>query len=697
MYTLSINMWFQKLMKQFFFGIDQVVYNFISSIYDLLITIARTSVLSQADILDMADRVYKLLAVFMIFKVTFSLIMYVVNPDDFSDKNKGVGKLGTNIIISLSLLILTPYIFNYAYRLQTIILEDNSLATLIFGQDKDCGGEGQEKCETDFINSAGDKMAYITMSAFFTPNTSINELQSCVNILDGEKFNQDCSGLKGEAENYGPLGEKKGLYSLTFLSDSGTENPNFTFSTLQNYVAGVEHESLGLMFRQDLAVATDRKNEIFIMDYKYIFSTVVGVVIVLLLITFCMDVGLRSIKLAFLQLVAPIPIISYVDPKSGKDGLFKKWYQMCFKTYLSLFIRLLALYFAIYIISRVADMTLVDIVDGTTQTNAFVAIFIIVGALMFAKQLPEMLKGLGINLDGGGFTLNPLKKLEKDAIGGKSISKGVKLATRPVKGLATAGLVGGAALVTGQGLRGMGKAFGGAMKGEKFGKNFSGSYAAARGRKKQIEEMRANGVSPGAVRKENLYNRFHGMTRQQQQQQIDTRMDRVVKSWDDATGTVDAVDVEAKRLKAKVEGIKQAGASQFSDIRDSSGNVIKSASDQYQEAIKAAEGELDNRRNTVIADLSKLDDGNGGKAGGEAARAKIHQIIENRNKDIEVINGSNITYTDENGKQRTVKIDSSAPAKVVSKSTQGEQGAWKISDSYQDTESIAKFTEQKKS
>ena len=89
MYILA-NMWFTKLIKQFFFWIDKIVFNFISSIYDLLITIARTSVLTQADIADMADRIYKLLAVFMIFKVTLSLITYVVNPDDFSDKSKGV-------------------------------------------------------------------------------------------------------------------------------------------------------------------------------------------------------------------------------------------------------------------------------------------------------------------------------------------------------------------------------------------------------------------------------------------------------------------------------------------------------------------------------------------------------------------------------------------------------------------------------
>ena len=171
MYILA-NMWFTTLMRQFFFNIDKIVFNFISLIYDLLITIARTSVLSQADIADMADRIYKLLAVFMIFKVTLSLITYVVNPDDFSDKSKGVAKLGTNIIISLALLILTPYIFNYAYQLQTIILEDNSLGTLIFG----------EQSDDDFFTSAGADMAFITMSPFFTPDVSVEAMFECTQL-----------------------------------------------------------------------------------------------------------------------------------------------------------------------------------------------------------------------------------------------------------------------------------------------------------------------------------------------------------------------------------------------------------------------------------------------------------------------------------------------------------------------------------
>ena len=360
-------------------------------------------------------------------------------------------------------------------------------------------------------------MAYITMAPFFIPDSSIEELYDCAQLTqtnaDGNVvFNSECSGLD---ENYASTSDEESLWQLT------SSNDKFSEKTLITYVAGVNVSNLGLMFRQDMAIATTPENDAFIIDYKYLFSTVLGVVVVLLLVSFCFDVALRSIKLAFLQLVAPIPIISYVDPKSGKDGMFKKWYEMCFKTYISLFIRLLAIYFAAYIISRIDRM--VDIVDGSYVSNLLVKIFIIIGALMFAKQLPKILEGLGIKLDGG-FTLNPLKKIENEMLGGKQIAKvgraGLKYTGRAAKGIGSAALVSGAAAVTGQGIRGGGKAFMGAMKGEKFGKNFSNSYKAARDRHREVSDMKDAGVNPWEVRATNIGNVFRGKTAAERVKQV---------------------------------------------------------------------------------------------------------------------------------------------------------------------------------
>jgi len=77
---------------------------------------------------------------------------------------------------------------------------------------------------------------------------------------------------------------------------------------------------------------------------------------------YCISVGVRLIMLAFLQLIAPIPILSYLG--QDKDGVFGKWAKKCLSTFLDLFIRLAIIYFVIFIISLL-------IVDESNSTSLF--------------------------------------------------------------------------------------------------------------------------------------------------------------------------------------------------------------------------------------------------------------------------------------------------------------------------------------
>ena len=409
-------MWFKKIMVRFFISLDSILFNFIGTLYDLLISISRTSILTQGDIAAFASRIELLLGIFMLFKLSFSLITYIVNPDDFSDSGKGFGKLVQNSVITLIMLILVPYAFQMAFNLQAKILDDNILAKLLLGDRLMADEDGAVNNET-IMDTAGNRMAFQVMLPFFTPRYSVSELSDCIVMYDSD-----------------------GSFSETCYDALSSIWTNETY--LQNYTIGIENKSLGLTFRETAALETAKDeddNEYFIIDYKYLLSTVVAVVVCILLITFCIDVGLRSVKLAFLQLVYPIPVISFIDPSSGKDGMFKKWYQMCFSTFLSLFIRLLALYFGIYIIVRVGDMGMYDVVNGSQVTNFWVQIFVIIGILMFIKQMPKILEGLGIKMDGD-FSFNPLKKIEKEALGGGILKKPNEMLAKGAKGIAHAPL-----------------------------------------------------------------------------------------------------------------------------------------------------------------------------------------------------------------------------------------------------------------
>ena len=134
-------------------------------------------------------------------------------------------------------------------------------------------------------------------------------------------------------------------------------------------------------------------------------------------------------------MIAPIPIISRIDPKKGNE-VFNKWIKTCLSTYLDLFIRLIGIFFAIYIIKLINQSGYVDAVTGeSTQPGAFVKVFILIGALMFAKQLPKLIKDItGFDMGGGTFTLNPFKKISQVPLVGAGLSTGAAIAGGAIAG-----------------------------------------------------------------------------------------------------------------------------------------------------------------------------------------------------------------------------------------------------------------------
>lgn len=464
-------MWFQKILVRFFMSIDKTLYNFIATLYDLLIAISRTSVLTQGDIAQFVTRIEILLSIFMLFKLSFSLITYIVNPDDFTDKQKGFGKLVQNSVISLTMLVLVPYIFQMAFSLQAKVLNNNLLAKLLLGEKitESDGTTDSKQSETDvLIDDAGEELAFMVMLPLFSPNIALTELIPCSSLYStNNAFNEECErALKENVKD---------------------KNDN----AIENYKYGIEKYSIGLTFRTEMALMVYKYDgEKFLIDYKYPLSTAVAVITCLLLITFCIDIGVRSVKLAFLQLIYPIPVISFMDPKSGKDGIFSKWYKMCLSTFLSLFIRLLALYFGIYVIMRVGRHGMVDIINGSEITNGWIKLFIVIGILMFVKQMPKILENLGIKLDGDGkFNLNPLKKLEEGALGGKVLSRVPKAAAGAAMGLGMGAVGAATGAGIGKGLSGMLSGAAAGLKGKKIGEIHKGQIDA----NQRMREARANG------------------------------------------------------------------------------------------------------------------------------------------------------------------------------------------------------------
>ncbi len=369
--------WLTYILRGFFSFLDKIVYGAINSVYNLFTDIAGTTIFSEAIFSEFASKIYALLGVFMLFKVSFSILTYVVNPDAFYDKSKGFSKLISNILVTLGILIVTPWIFTQAMALQQLILRDNVIGKVFTGIN--------EQTSLSYSLNAGANMSFDVMRAFY--------------YFDEELY-PDCEGLAD--------------------SDSTVLNAPVCEEALQvDDFEAIQHtlsvanatKSVDIYMSDDLLYAVD-ENNVPLMKYTPGLSTLAGGFVAWMLILFCFDIAVRSVKLGFLRMIAPIPIISRIDPKKGTE-VFNKWLKSVSSTYLDLFIRLLGIYFAIFIISSL-DLQMVNAVTGAEEeVSALVTVFIILGALLFAKQLPKLIKDItGFDL-GGKFELNPLKKLNE--------------------------------------------------------------------------------------------------------------------------------------------------------------------------------------------------------------------------------------------------------------------------------------------
>ena len=399
--------------------IDEAVYSVISSVYKLMIEIASHQVFDVKTLENFGERVYALVGIFMLFKLAFSLIRYIVNPDEMKDSKRGGKKLIVNVMVVVVLITITPTIFEQSRNLQRVILQENVIGNLILGISgennivanqaaKDwqlVGGHvnpidateekndetQEEKTEENNLNkTVGDQIATLTFNAFYFP------------------AHGDCSEeIKNTKEMNIDVTNESAIEIAEITETCSTSFSNETVAS--SYVKGMAFNDIStVLFENDVIndQVTIDGNKKFSMKYMVLISTIAGIVLLLIFINFCIEVAVRTIKLGFLELMAPIPIISYIDPKSAENGLFSKWLKMCVTTYLSLFIRLAAIYFAIFVIGEVTS-------GGIDLTSSpLVTVFLILGALIFANQLPKMIEELVPSLKGSGtFSLNPMKTI----------------------------------------------------------------------------------------------------------------------------------------------------------------------------------------------------------------------------------------------------------------------------------------------
>ena len=350
--------WFIDIFRALFAFLDFIVYFVIELLFRAVFNLSNFELYGMYE--EIMDRVYVILGIFMLFKVTISLITYLVNPDKINDKEQGVGKLTTRVITVLIMLIGLPTFFSLMTEAQNKLLP--VVPRVIIGTANTLSSE-----DVSGISS----------------NMALTMIQGFAHVKDG------CSNT--------PVENLSGF--LAHINDSCESSEG----------------------------STQGNSKAYAYDYLPIISTITGAIMIYVVFSLCISVSIRAFKLIILRSIAPIPVLSYIDPKSSKDGPFAAWRKTFFSTWAELFINLGIIYFVVYIIDYMlsGDAYLgffdnVGIIDGI-----FLLAFIIVGLLMFAKQAPKfVMDALGIK-SKGNFTR--MLGLGAAAVGmGGTIASGIR-------------------------------------------------------------------------------------------------------------------------------------------------------------------------------------------------------------------------------------------------------------------------------
>lgn len=321
------------------------------------------------------NRISLIIGLFMVFRVTFAFVQYIVDPDAMLDKKKGAANIIKKIIISIVLLGSTSTLFNLAFKAQDLIIDNQIIGKIIFNSSSSNGYDSDSLYSTPENSSTfGGRLSAEVFSAFYRLNPEASpkdsDQEDCKTWLTNDDGNSGYSKLKEKiAQNKGALSGYKNSPAAICLNEQDSSD---------EYI--VDFDAGGF-----LALAF-------------------GIAVLYTIFIFTIQVGVRVIQLAYLQIIAPIPIIMYITPKG--DEQLKKWGQQCSTTFLDFFMRCTIIYFAILVTQNIWETGFIGklLSAGTESSNGwetmYVGVIMIIAVLTFAKKVPNLIKEIFPSLGG---------------------------------------------------------------------------------------------------------------------------------------------------------------------------------------------------------------------------------------------------------------------------------------------------------
>lgn len=398
-------------------GLDRVVYNLLSVIYEIFFNVATANIISGQTVKTFYSRVQLILGVVIMFKVAISLFNGIMNPDSLNDGKNGFSSIIKRVVMVLIMFVLmvplnipnagnsddytsnsqsswnarmneNGILFGTLYEVQSRLLSQNIVSKLILGTDYSASND-EDDDPNSISNFANDTLHL---------NVNENEYEKAARQLSSIVLR--CFVTINLESEYGDPAEDD---DRMCKEDSEPKLENYD----KSYAVYEDDDSTAseilAEINQMCDIETGYGGERYAYNYLFGFSTIVGILFVIIIVSFTVDAAIRVFKLAILRLIAPIPIISYIDPKT--ESTFQNWVKILGKTFADLFVRLAIINFVIFFIREFGTNGLGVTVAGNGLVGVFSKIFIYLGLLMFAKEAPKFIAdSLGIK-DTGKFKL----------------------------------------------------------------------------------------------------------------------------------------------------------------------------------------------------------------------------------------------------------------------------------------------------
>ena len=312
------------------------IYPIIPRLYAIFYSLSSAKFFNDEDsILDeLSSNIYVLVSVVMLFIFSATFLSAIINPDIINDKKKGIGAMLKRAFVGIILIILIPFCFDEAYKIQNSVIENHLVEKILVGIDY------SDADTTTPGGNGGQVVAGTLLGSVLYPREDGIEVTDDIGDLYSDMITKDIDNIDefGDYINIAPAGNSK--YKTAF-------------------------------------------------EFQGLVAIIAGIGACYILLLFAMDMAVRLFTLAFYELTAPISVVAYMAV--GDDQL-KRWLNAVGATLIDVYIRIAAMSFYIFLLSRLNSF-LEGAEFQSVEWVGLLRVLLIIGMLIFVKKVPDLING----------------------------------------------------------------------------------------------------------------------------------------------------------------------------------------------------------------------------------------------------------------------------------------------------------------